>query len=492
MNTDLAMLSRTSATVEAIPPPRRRWKTRVLLPITLLVAFGGMLAWSVRGVLLPARTVRVVPVVVKSAAQTGGTAVFQAPGWLEADPYAIHVSALTDGVVKEVLVLEGQTVRANQEIVRLVDDDARLSLERAEAELKSAQASHEAGVREWENPVERKRAVAVAGARLAEVEGELKKLESEIAVESARVDEWSEQLRREEKAGAALAEYQAVRTRLQLVTQQALLTAARAKAPVLEAKRRQAEAEVSAAQENHRLRIPERRTVDETAGALARAESARSEAALRLARMIVRAPVDGVVLRRFVEPGTKLMLGGDSPASARAVSLYDPARLQVRVDVPLADAARVGVGQKARVTVEVLPDQALEGEVSRITHEADLQKNTLQMKVRLDRTLPELKPEMLARVQFLATAPKAAGPSETMRVFAPERLVRREGGRLQTWVADAGRGVAVLRDVTAGPGRVDGWMEVAQGLVPGDRLIADAPADLKDGERITISGEAEN
>lgn len=31
MNTDLAVLSRTSATIETIPPPRRRWKIRVTI-----------------------------------------------------------------------------------------------------------------------------------------------------------------------------------------------------------------------------------------------------------------------------------------------------------------------------------------------------------------------------------------------------------------------------------------------------------------------------
>jgi RND family efflux transporter MFP subunit len=390
------------------------------------------------------------------------------------------------------MVLEGQSLMAGQEVARIVDDDARLAVQRAEAAFKTAHALREAAIREWEHPVERQRDVAVAEAKLAEVVGELTRLDAEISVEASRVAEWTEQLRREEKAGAALAEYQAVRTRLQLETQRAMLSSARGKAPILEARRRATEAELNAARDNLRLRIPERRAVDETTAVLAGAQVARDEAALRLARMSVRTPVDGVVLRRLVEPGTKLMLGGDSPASTRVVSLYDPARLQVRVDVPLADAARVGAGQKAKVTVEVLPDQTLDATVSRITHEADLQKNTLQVKVRLEKPQPELKPEMLARVQFLASASKTGAQPESARVFAPERLIRREGGRSQTWVAETGRGTAVLRDVTTGPGRMEGWIEVTEGLVPGDRLIADAPVDLRNGDRIVVAGESEN
>ena len=61
--------------------------------------------------------------------------------------------------------------------------------------------------------------------------------------------------------------------------------------------------------------------------------------------------------------------------------LYDPKRLQVRVDVPLADAAKVRVGQQAKVVVGVLPDRTFDGEVTRVVHEADIQRNTLQVKV---------------------------------------------------------------------------------------------------------------
>lgn len=492
---DLAVLARSAKEPGHIPPPRSRWKTRILLPGAIALVFLGLVAWAARGSLLPAHPVRVIPVVVKTMAQPDGTAAFQAPGWIEPDPYVTYVSALADGVVKEVLVLEGESVQAGQEIVRMVDEDAKLSLERAEAELRTAQASHQAALREWDHPTERQRMVAVAEARRAEINGELKRLEAEVAVETARVDELEEQLGRQEKAGVgdAIPEYEVVRTRLQLKTQKAVLAAARAREPVLRAKHQEAEAEVSAARENLRLRIPEHRALEGSAAELARAQTARDEAALRLSRMLIKAPVDGIVLRRLVEPGAKLMLGGDMSRSAQAVSLYTPSRLQVRVDVPLADAAHVSVGQKARVTVEVLPDSTFEAEVTRITHEADLQKNTLQVKVRLAQPTPELKPEMLARVQFMSVSQKGNTASEKARVFAPERvLIRRGNEGWQAWVADSNRGVAMLRDVTAGPARLEGWVEITQGLSPGDRLIANPPAGLEDGGRIHVVGEDAN
>jgi multidrug efflux pump subunit AcrA (membrane-fusion protein) len=170
--------------------------------------------------------------------------------------------------------------------------------------------------------------------------------------------------------------------------------------------------------------------------------------------------------------------------------VYDPRKLQVRVDVPLVDAAKVGVGQAAEVVVDVLPDRVFHGHVTRIVNEADIQKNTLQVKVAIADPSPEVKPEMLARARFLAAARPAATGVE-QRVFAPEALMQRgANGQARVWVADQGRNVAVSRAVAVGRGRVNDWIEVEEGLQPGDRLIADPPMGLADGDRINIIGEA--
>jgi len=63
-----------------------------------------------------------------------------------------------------------------------------------------------------------------------------------------------------------------------------------------------------------------------------------------------------------VEPGSRVTAFSENDAMARVASLYDPARLQVRVDVPLADAAKIGREQSALVTSEILPDMAFDHE----------------------------------------------------------------------------------------------------------------------------------
>ncbi|MFN9944981.1 MAG: HlyD family efflux transporter periplasmic adaptor subunit, partial [bacterium] len=83
----------------------------------------------------------------------------------------------------------------------------------------------------------------------------------------------------------------------------------------------------------------------QAAASAAEAEAARR--ALALERTRVRAPAAGVVMVRNAVPG---MAAGAMQDAKPLIELYDPARLQVRADMPLADAGRVVAGDRAEVT----------------------------------------------------------------------------------------------------------------------------------------------
>jgi RND family efflux transporter MFP subunit len=504
---DLRALSRESVGVAApapaadrIPVPKFAWKTRVALPAAVVAALLLLLGYTAKDALWPRRAVHVVPVVVKAAgvgaAPSSGGAVggVQAPGWVEADPYAFAASALTGGVVKDVLALEGQAVKAGEVVATLVDDDAKLALARSEAELAQRQATLEAAQRQWDNPIERTRAVAVGDAMVAETQAMILKHHAEQRVEEAKLSAAREEFTRIEQSSKdrASSEIEVIRARQSLAAQEATLNAIKVQEDVLKAQLAQRQAELAAAKENLRLRIEESRALAEAKATLALAQAARDEAALRLSRTQVRSPADGIVMQRLVEPGSKLLLEMDDPKSAQAVRLFDPKRLQVRVDVPLADAAKVGVGQEAQIVVGVLPDRTYKGKVTRIVNEADIQKNTLQVKVAIADPSAELKPEMLARVRFLASSPttSSTGTTTAQGIFIPDALIDRGGGMTMVWVVDPRNSVAEFRMIELGQARQDGWIAVAGGLQAGDRLISD-PKGLKEGQKIRVVGEGD-
>lgn len=475
--------------VAAVPRPRARWATRLLVPAAVLLATGGLLAYAARDALQPRLAVYVAAAIPKAGFTSApseaeptssvdalpaadaplGPVVVQAPGWIEPSPFAVSVPALAEGVVKEVLVLEGERIEAGQVVARMIDDDARLLGRAAEA-----------AIAERESDVGRARA-ALATA------------ETQVRVERIAADELRDEVNRKRDLVGAGGLSEGTFRRMEI------------RLSGLEAKVASAENMVS-----------------EARAALAQAESAhaaahvlRDEAALRLARMEVRSPVAGVVLARLVEPGSRISMsskGGDGGAGGSMMGavlrVYDPAKLQVRVDVPLADAAKVSVGTRATVSTEALADQTFSGVVSRVVHEANIQRNTVQFKVALDAPSPVLKPEMLTRVKLHAPASasrqhrigsagspaSAHGDTSDMTLLVPSAAVTSIGDdKGQVWVVDTGGGSAVARrrDITTMPSTDQGYTAVTVGLRLTDRVVLDPPASpaIKDGTRLKVLGE---
>lgn len=474
-------------------------------------------AWPAAQALRPVRAVAVSAVlpgpgraaVARGGAPGGGRTV-QAPGWVEPEPFATAVAALADGVVARVTVLEGESVEAGQVVAELVREDAEFAADRAQAFLAAAQArvvgaaaALAAAQTRWDQPVERERRIGVAAARRAEAAAALARHPARVRAGEAELARWRQELELLDGArdrGAAT-ERERVVAGYRVQALAAELDALRAEAAELQARLDRHVAEADAAVRDAALRVRERRELDQARAELARCEAevsraraARDEAALQLERMTVRAPVSGNVLRRQKGPGDKVVRAMDDPHSSHVVHLYDPARLQVRVDVPLADAAQVGVGQVCEVVVDVLPDATFRGEVIRVTHEADLQKNTLEIQVRVVDPSPWLKPEMLARVKFLGVPGSGTGGEPAAAGADPDRAPLRvdeacldlEGSRV--WVVRDRRGprgaaVPVPVRVTA---RDQGVAVVQAPLHVGDLLIR-RPRGLAAGDQVRVT-----
>lgn len=503
---------------------RRRWPWHVLAPAALVLSVGGVLLVNSWHALRPVIDVRVVPAVFAPDSadapgtgerSAGGPAVtrntgvtVQAPGWLEADPYITACSALADGVVQSIEVLEGQAIEAGQVVARLVPDDAALALRGAEAnaavaraEVGVAQANVLGAQSDWDHPIERRRAVATAEANVAQTRATLAQLPALVASDEATLAGQREELARAESAlqSGAATDIEVIILRKKVEAQAASLQALRDREGILRAQLDRELADLEAAKRNDELRIEERRALDAALAGAARAEAALlqaqaalDEARLRMERMVIRAPMSGLVQRRLKSPGDKVMLGMDEGHSSHIVHIYDPRRLQVRVDVPLADAAHVFVGQRCEVVVDVLPESTYAGEVTRITNEADLQKNTLQVKVRVIDPSAHFRPEMLTRVKFLGDvagpvravdgAPTTAAPADRAQLLVPRAGLVEQGGAASVLVVRDRRGtrgklhaVDVRVDATEGD-----WARVAGALRMGD-LVVVAPPDLAPG-----------
>ncbi|MGH7267173.1 MAG: HlyD family secretion protein, partial [Candidatus Rokuibacteriota bacterium] len=109
----------------------------------------------------------------------------------------------------------------------------------------------------------------------------------------------------------------------------------------------------------------------------ARAQVQQAEAALALARARLadtrlETPIDGVVLRKNLEPGETATPG------TPVLTIIDPRTLWVRGYVPEVELGRIKVGQAARVTVDAFPGEPFEGRVTEIASEAEFTPRNVQ------------------------------------------------------------------------------------------------------------------
>jgi HlyD family secretion protein len=194
---------------------------------------------------------------------------------------------------------------------------------------------------------------------------------------------------------------------------------------------------------------------------------------------MIRAPVTGTILERAVEAGEFVTTSfvGERGAKGYVVSLADLNDLQVELDINQDDFSRLGMGQKGIITTDAFPDRRYDGVIEEISPEADRQKATVQVKVRVLKPDDYLKPEMNARVAFLASERKPGAAAARPVIVIPASAVR-DG---KVFVASGGKAVErAIKARSTGPRGV----EVADGLSAGEELIVNPPAGLKAGDRV--------
>ena len=149
-----------------------------------------------------------------------------------------------------------------------------------------------------------------------------------------------------------------------------------AKAPVTASELAAAQAQVAAAQAAlDGLEAGAR--PEALAAAQAQVDVARAqvdEIQVQIDKTAVRAPIDGAVLTRGIEPGEVLQAG------ATAMVLADLSALRVTVYIPEDRYGQVALGGHATLAVDSYPDQTFDATVTRVASQAEFTPNNVQTK----------------------------------------------------------------------------------------------------------------
>ncbi|MDA8254688.1 MAG: efflux RND transporter periplasmic adaptor subunit [Betaproteobacteria bacterium] len=130
-------------------------------------------------------------------------------------------------------------------------------------------------------------------------------------------------------------------------------------------------------------------------------EAQLAAARVDLERTSIKAPVDGIVVKRSIEPGQTVA------ASLQAPELFVIARnlsdMQVETSIDEADVGRVRVGQKASFTVDAFAGRHFEGEVRQVRKAATVVSNVVTYTVVISAANPDLTllPGMTANVRII-------------------------------------------------------------------------------------------
>jgi HlyD family secretion protein len=266
-----------------------------------------------------------------SAAQPAITrpAVLVAPGRVESlrDPVALAFEA--GGRIVAIDVDEGQAVREGQVLARLDDRLAAARVAAADAAVAGAQASY---------------LLARRGPR-----GE------DLAAAKAELD----------AAKAAADHRDAEQVRSEKLGQVGALSTSVVDADGAAA--RVAEANAAAAQARYQALVKGSRS-EQIATAAATLDAAKAEldaAKIALDQTVLRAPHNGVVLRRFAEVGA--LVTTMNPATI--VTVADLSQLQIRAELDEADVAAIAVGKTAYATADAFGNRKFPIRITRITGE---------------------------------------------------------------------------------------------------------------------------
>ncbi|MEZ5842476.1 MAG: efflux RND transporter periplasmic adaptor subunit [Hyphomicrobiaceae bacterium] len=311
------------------------------------------------------------------------------------------------------------------------------------------------------------------------------------------------------KAGQPLAELDTDKLRATVESSRARLAAARARVADARATIVEKQRDLERKRQLAAKQIASTHDLDAAQAARDRAEAALAsteadvgvaEADLRLnetnlAKACICSPIDGVVLKRSVDPGQTVAASLQAPVLFSIAE--DLRQMELQVDVDEADVGKVANGQKASFTVDAFPDRRFPASIRDVRFASETVQGVVTYKAVLDidNAALLLRPGMTATAEIRVTeiadallipnaALRYAPPAATrdrrsflQRILPGRPLFRAPSGQAQTggersiWVMRNGNPEAVKVTVGASDGR---RTEVrSEAVKPGDAVVID-------------------
>jgi HlyD family secretion protein len=280
------------------------------------------------------------------------------------------------------------------------------------------------------------------------------------------------------------------------------------------------------AENNLKLRQNDQRNADQ--------QIARSDQAIRqmntelanaqhdLSKVTINAPIEGIITKRNVELGETAMQGFTNNPSVVLLILADLSVIEAEIQVDETDIPNVALGQKAKITIDAMPDKSFAGHVTEVGNSpinvsaqasGSRQATNFKVVVTVDERIPNVRPGFSCTAD-ITTATRQDAVSVPIQALAvrevtvdaagnmvrepkPEKAVKRASSSVPSKASAAEKdkpgqtkkeleGVFTVRDGKAEFTPVktgiagDKYCEVLSGLKPGDKVITGPFASVRE------------
>jgi len=203
-------------------------------------------------------------------------------------------------------------------------------------------------------------------------------------------------------------------------------------------------------------------------------EAAFNLASLELDYTQIRAPIDGVVARRFVKLGNTISEGD----ALFQVTSLEP--LVAYLHVPEREYRNVDPGQPVGIEIDALAGETIVATVSRVSPVVDPQTGTFKITVEIVDDQRRIKPGMFGRIGVIYDV-----RADALQI--PRSAVIEDQGVASVFIVEDDH--AVRRTVETGYGN-KGMIEIVSGLQDGEQVITVGQAGLKQDSRVNVINQA--
>lgn len=212
--------------------------------------------------------------------------------------------------------------------------------------------------------------------------------------------------------------------------------------------------------------------VDQIKYDLENARAVYRAASLELSYTTITAPISGVVASRSIKSGNFVQI--NSPI----IRIVDASRLEATLNVPEREIAKLKPGQAVGLVVDALPGKQFTGTVDRVAPVVDNGTGTF----RVVASFPgdgELQPGMFSRLDINYDQRADA-------LVVPRTALLEDGGEPAVYVVRDGKAQRTVLKLGYNDA---GWVEVREGLQPGDQVVIAGKAALREGSAVQVIGQ---